>query len=72
MVAEVAGALGGIGFTVPGQAWTYRNMGPGPGPTYPETEHGHAWSERTGRTMASNLVAVAQALREHPVPAPPA
>lgn len=72
VVAEVAGALGDIGFTVPGQAWTYRNMGPGPGPTYPETEHGHAWSERTGRTMASNLVAVAQALREHPVPAPPA
>ncbi|WP_068421772.1 flavodoxin family protein [Janibacter terrae] len=72
VVAEVAGALGDIGFTVPGQAWTYWNMGPGPGPTYPETEHGHAWSERTGRTMASNLVAVAQALREHPVPAPPA
>jgi multimeric flavodoxin WrbA len=72
VVAEVAGALGDIGFTVPGQAWTYWNMGPGPGPTYPETEHGHAWSERTGRTMASNLVAVARALREHPVPVPPA
>lgn len=72
VVAEVAGALGDIGFTVPGQAWTYWNMGPGPGPSYPETDHGHAWSERTARTMASNLVAVAQALREHPVPTPPA
>ncbi|WP_245634605.1 flavodoxin family protein [Janibacter limosus] len=71
VIAEVAGALGDIGFTVPGQAWTYWNKGPGPGPSYMETDHGHEWSARTGRTMAANLVAVATALREHPVPAPP-
>lgn len=71
VIAEVAGALGDIGFTVPGQAWTYWNMGPGPGPSYTETDHKHDWSAKTGRTMASNLVAVARALRVQPIPAPP-
>lgn len=71
VIAEVAGALGDVGFTIPGQAWTYWNMGPGPGPSYTETERGHEWSARTARTMASNLVAVASALRQHPVPPPP-
>ena len=70
VIAEVAGALIDIGFTVPGQAWTYWNMGPGPGPSYLETDHRHDWSESTGRTMAANLVAVATALREHPIPPP--
>jgi len=67
---EVAGALVDIGFTIPGQAWTYWNMGPGPGPSYTETDHRHDWSERTGRVMAGNLVAAAAALRAHPLPAP--
>jgi multimeric flavodoxin WrbA len=71
VISEIAGALGDIGYTVPGQAWTYWNMGPGPGPDYGDTEHGHGWSHRTGRAMAANLVAVATALRENPVPAPP-
>lgn len=68
VIYEVAGALGDIGFTIPGQAWTYWNMGPGPGPSYTETDHKHEWSESTGRTMATNLVAVATALRAHPMP----
>lgn len=68
VIAEVAGALIDIGFTIPGQAWTYWNMGPGPGPSYTETDHGHDWSEKTGRTMAANLVAAATALRAHPLP----
>lgn len=71
VIAEVGGALGDIGFTIPGQAWTYWNMGPGPGPSYTETDHGHEWSRSTGRTMAANLVAVATALQHHPIPAPP-
>lgn len=71
VIGEVSVALGDIGFTVPGQAWTYWNMGPGPGPSYPDTDHGHEWSARTGRTMASNLVAAATALRAHPIPPPP-
>jgi multimeric flavodoxin WrbA len=71
VIAEVTGALGDIGFTVPGQAWTYWNRGPGPGPEYTDTTEGHDWSASTGQAMASNLVAVARALQEHPIPAPP-
>jgi multimeric flavodoxin WrbA len=71
VISEIAGALGDIGYTIPGQAWTYWNMGPGPGPSYTETSHGHDWSAKTGRAMASNLVAVARALSESPIPPPP-
>jgi len=71
VVSEVAGALGDIGFTIPGQAWTYWNRGPGPGPSYSETEEGHDWSASTGRAMAQNLVAVATALTRHPLEKPP-
>ena len=71
VISEVAGALIDIGFTVPGQAWTYWNMGPGPGPSYTETEQGDEWSESTGKVMAANLVAVARALATHPLPPPP-
>lgn len=71
VIAEVAQGLGDIGYTVPGQAWTYWNMGPGPGPSYLETDHRHDWSERTGRTAAANLAAVARALAVTPIPAPP-
>ena len=68
VITEVAGALIDVGFTIPGQAWTYWNMGPGPGPSYTETDHKHDWSASTGRTMAANLVAAATALRAHPLP----
>ena len=71
VIAEVAQSLIDIGYTVPGQAWTYWNMGPGPGPSYLETDHKHDWSEKTGRTAASNLVAVARALEANPIPPPP-
>ncbi|HLM51658.1 MAG TPA: flavodoxin family protein [Solirubrobacteraceae bacterium] len=71
VISEVAGALVDIGYTIPGQAWTYWNAGPGPGPEYLDSEHGHDWSASTGRAAASNLVAVARALAEHPVPPPP-
>jgi multimeric flavodoxin WrbA len=68
VISEVAGALGDIGYTVPGQAWTYWNMGPGPGPDYSDVEHGHEWSHKTAATMADNLYAVAWALKNHPIP----
>ena len=71
VISEVAGALGDIGFTVPGQAWTYWNKGPGPGEDYSETEEGHEWSATTGKAAAANLFAVARALAERPIPAPP-
>lgn len=69
VISEVAGALIDIGFTVPGQAWTYWNRGPGPGTSYLQTDEGHEWSESTGRAMANNLVAVARALQANPIPA---
>ncbi|MDN5746700.1 MAG: NAD(P)H-dependent oxidoreductase [Nocardioidaceae bacterium] len=70
VISEVNGGLVDIGFTIPGQAWTYWNKGPGPGPSYTETDDGHDWARSTGRTMAANLVAVATALRAHPLPSP--
>jgi multimeric flavodoxin WrbA len=71
VISEISGALLDIGFTVPGQAWTYWNRGPGPGDDYLDNEEGHEWSHSTGRAAASNLFAAAQALSEHPVPTPP-
>jgi multimeric flavodoxin WrbA len=71
VISEVCGALIDIGFTVPGQSWTYWNMGPGPGPSYLDTDQGHDWSESTGRMAVSNLVGVARALAAQPIPAPP-
>lgn len=62
VIAELAQGVVDVGFTVPGQAWTYWNMGPGPGPSYSETDHGHEWSVRTGETAARNLLRTATAL----------
>jgi multimeric flavodoxin WrbA len=70
VIAELAQAVNDIGYTVPAQAWTYWNKGPGPGPTYLETDEGHDWSARTARTAAGNLIAVAGALAAHPLPKP--
>jgi multimeric flavodoxin WrbA len=69
VISEICGALVDIGYTVPGQAWTYWNMGPGPGPSFTDTDHGHDWSIRTAATMADNLHAVARALQQAPIPA---
>lgn len=69
VISEIAGGLGDIGYTIPGQAWTYWNRGPGPGPSFSETEEGHEWSAKTGRAMAANLYAVAVALAKNPMSA---
>ena len=71
VISEIAGALIDVGFTIPGQAWTYWNKGPGPGPSYTETDEGHEWSASTGEAAAANLVAVARALQDAPMTAPP-
>ena len=70
VIAELAQGVVDIGFTVPGQAWTYWNMGPGPGPSYADTDHGKEWSHTTGQTAAHNMLAVAKALAGAPMPAP--
>ncbi len=71
VIGELAGSLIDIGFTLPGLGWTYWNMGPGPGPSYVESDHGHAWSHKTGRAAVANLVGVARALQATPLGAPP-
>jgi multimeric flavodoxin WrbA len=68
VISQIAGGLGDIGYTVPGQAWTYWNMGPGPGPSFTETDHGHEWSLKTAAAMAHNLYSVALALQKTPIP----
>lgn len=68
VIGEMAIALIDVGFTVPGQAWTYWNKGPGPGVSYLQTDYRHDWSIQTGEAAAHNLVAVAKALRENPIP----
>jgi multimeric flavodoxin WrbA len=62
VITEIAGALINIGYTIPGQAWTYWNRGPGPGDDYLSSEAGHDWSHETGRTAARNLLTAARAL----------
>jgi multimeric flavodoxin WrbA len=61
-IAEIAGALVDLGYTVPGQAWTYWNKGPGPGEEEYLTTSEREWSDQTGVTAAQNLHAVATAL----------
>ena len=71
VISEMSGALPDIGFTIPGQAWTYWNRGPGPGKDYLDANEGHPWSKSTGEAAASNLLAAARALAANPIPAPP-
>lgn len=70
VISEVSGALIDIGFTVPAQAWTYWNRGPGPGKSYLEDDAKHDWSQATGETAAQNLVTVAKALAATPLQVP--
>ncbi|GAC1439698.1 MAG: flavodoxin family protein [Solirubrobacteraceae bacterium] len=69
-IAEIGGALNDIGYTLPGQGWTYWNKGPGPGEEVWLTTDQREWSIRTGRTAAQNLFAAATALGAHPLPKP--
>ena len=71
VISEIAGGLIDIGYTVPGQAWTYWNRGPGPGDDYSDDPEGHDWSAKTGRAAAANLVAVAGALSNGAMEPPP-
>ncbi|MFB6789877.1 flavodoxin family protein [Streptomyces olivaceus] len=71
VISEISGGLADIGYTIPGQAWTYWHLGPGPGPDFLDDERGHDWTLSTGRAMASNLVHAARALDAMPLPAPP-
>jgi multimeric flavodoxin WrbA len=71
VISEIAGALGDVGYTIPGQAWTYWHLGPGAGPDYLDEQRGHDWAAKTGRAMARNLATVARALVATPMQPPP-
>jgi multimeric flavodoxin WrbA len=70
VISQVATALNDYGYTIPGQAWTYWNKGPGPGDEEWLTTDEREWTITTGRAAAANLLAVARALEAHPMPAP--
>lgn len=70
VIAELAQAAIDYGYTVPGQAWTYWNKGPGPGEDVYLTSDETAWSHKTGEAAAQNLYAVALALSVSPMSAP--
>ena len=63
IVATVSQGLIDLGYTVPGQSWTYWHLGPGAGPDYTETDQAHDYSDRLARNAARNLVHVARALQ---------
>lgn len=69
-ISEISGALIDIGYTIPAQAWTYWNKGPGPGDEVWLGTDEREWSIRTGRTAAQNLLATARALQRVPLPPP--
>lgn len=70
-ISEIAGAAIDLGFTIPGQAWTYWNKGPGPGEEEYRTTDDRAWTHSTGDAMAHVLAHTARALAASPIPKPP-
>jgi multimeric flavodoxin WrbA len=64
VIAEVGQALNDVGYTQPGQNWTYWNKGPGPGDEEWLTTAEREWSTTTGQTCAANLLRVARALED--------
>lgn len=71
VISEISGALVDIGFTIPGQSWTYWNRGPGPGADYLDSTEGKEWSHSTAAAAAANLAAAARALAANPIGPPP-
>ena len=70
-IAETNAALNDIGYSMPGQNWTYWNKGPGPGEEEWLNSVERGWSISTGRAAASNILAMARALQASPLPPPP-
>ncbi|MFE0509087.1 hypothetical protein [Streptomyces sp. NPDC058964] len=68
-INEISGAPEDIGCPVPGQAWAYCHLGPGPDPDRPDGERGRDWAHSTGRTVTDNLGGIARALSERPLTA---
>jgi multimeric flavodoxin WrbA len=71
VIGDLAQAAIDIGFTFPGQGWTYWNKGPGPGEEVYLTSEDTEWTHSTGDAMAHVLVHTARALAAVPIPKPP-
>jgi multimeric flavodoxin WrbA len=71
VIGETNAALNDIGYSMPGQNWTYWNKGPGPGEEEWLSTEERDWSITTGKACASNLLALARALQTSPIPPPP-
>jgi multimeric flavodoxin WrbA len=72
VIGEMIAALSEVGFSIPGQSWAYFNNGSAAGPVY--TEAAPAKQQRSkdmAAIAASNLVALAQAIKAKPIPKPP-
>lgn len=70
-ISEIAAALIDAGYTIPGQAWTYWNKGPGPGEEQYGTSADVEWTHQTGQAMAHVLTHAARALARTSIPKPP-
>jgi multimeric flavodoxin WrbA len=68
VVAEIAHGLMDVGFTIAPQSYTYWNNGPGPGKKYLDSDFRKDWSIETGKLVAANVMAVAKALKNTPIP----
>lgn len=73
IISQLAQAVVDIGFTVPGQAWSYWNKGPGPGEEeyLTTSDEEREWTHTTADAAAHVLVHSARALAAHPIPKPP-
>ncbi len=58
-----------LGCAIPPNADTYWVGDAGPGPSYLDGGQDHAYTQRTTRWMAHNLVHLARILRANPIPA---
>lgn len=73
VIGEMMAALNEIGFTIPGQSWTYFNNGSAAGAGYADSSPMKQERSKDMAAMAaSNLVAVARAFKQNPIPRPPA
>lgn len=72
VIAEMEAALIELGFTIPGQSWTYYNNGSAMGPTYLANDNSEdkERTHRTAETAAANLSTVAQMLQRQPMQSP--
>ena len=62
--------LSHLGCTIPPNADTYWVGDAGPGPSYIEAEGwNHAYTQKTTKWMAHNVVHMARMLKQHPIPA---